>query len=251
MANETAVVQREQAKSSIPAAYLPFKTFLGAVEALEHGIPKKIDRTIWRSQSGVTQSQIMMALRFFGFLDDQDQPTQALQRFVENKDRRPEMVSSLLRHSYKSLIEHDLTKMTPKMLADEMENYNVSGDTKRKAIAFFLRAAQFADVPMHPLLSSQMRNTAPGPRKRRASQQRVAKDGVDAGDAMEMSDSAQVQRGDVTAVPLQGGGGKITLIIDANLFQLHGKDRDFVFGLIDKVREYQSQVETINLGGKP
>ena len=67
------------------AAYLPFRTFLSAIESLEHGIPKNIDRTIWRNQSGVTQSQILMAFRFFGLVDDSDQPTELLHELVEKK----------------------------------------------------------------------------------------------------------------------------------------------------------------------
>jgi hypothetical protein len=152
--------------NATPAPYLPFLTFKGAVEALEQGVPKKIDRTIWRNQSGLMQTQILMALRFFKLVDDNDAPTDLLHDLVEVKENRPAMVAKLLNFSYTALIDHDLTKMTPKMLEDEMERYHVTGDTKRKAVTFFLKAAKYAGFPMHPLLASQVRNT--GPRKRKA-----------------------------------------------------------------------------------
>src|SRR5579863_8728597 len=135
------------------APYLPFRTFQGAYEALERGIPKRLDRTIWPSQSGLVQSQILMAFRFLGLVNDQDQPTVLLQHLVEDKERRKETVAKIINNSYRALLDHDLTKMTPKMVEEEMERYSVSGETRRKAVAFFLRCAKFAELPMHPLLS--------------------------------------------------------------------------------------------------
>src|SRR5260370_38142366 len=59
-------------------SYLPLKTFPGALDALREGVPKKIDRGIWRTQSGAGQGQIMIALRFLGLLNDSDAPTMPL-----------------------------------------------------------------------------------------------------------------------------------------------------------------------------
>src|SRR5271157_160993 len=143
--------------STTAAPYLPFRTFLSAIEALEQVVPKKIDRTIWRSQSGIAQTQILMALRFFDLVDDEDHPKELLYELVAKKENRAEQFVRLLNFSYTALLDHDLTKMTPKMVEDEMERYNVTGETKRKAVTFFLRMAKFSGMPMHPLLSSQVR----------------------------------------------------------------------------------------------
>jgi hypothetical protein len=224
-----------------PAAYLPFKTFLSAIETLEHGLPKKIDRTIWRSQSGITQSQIMMALRFFGLLNDQDEPTAALQRLVDQKDKRKEMVGSLLRHSYRSIIEHDLTKMTPKMLDEAMEEYNVSGDTKRKAVAFFLRAAKFAEVPMHPLLAAQIRNTAGAGKRRKKAAAKPSMKGHYVANIGGVAGVAHDSPRGSTKTVRMSGGGYITLSISADPFTLPAEERQFVFDLIDKLQKYQRE----------
>jgi hypothetical protein len=213
-----------------PAAYLPFKTFLGSFDVFDHGIPHRIDRSMWKNLSGVAQSQILMAFRFFNLIGEGDEPKPALNRFVENKERRKEYVGALLQYAYSTIIDHDLTKMTPKMLSDELESYRVSGETKRKAIAFFLQAARFAELPMHPLLASQTRAASTGPRKKRkASTGAFAK-----GQSNEPSPTTQAEapQSDSKRVQLKSGA-VITLTISANWLELGSDERKFVFDLID------------------
>jgi hypothetical protein len=213
------------------APYLAFLTFLGAIEALEHGIPKKLDRTMWPTQSGLVQGQILMAFRFFDLVDDQDRPTDLLRGLVEDKDNRTGVLTTILNSSYTALIDHDLTKMTPKMLEDEMERYNVTGDTKRKAVTFFLRAAKYVGMPMHPLLSSMVRNS--GPRKRRTKRLIVSEPAASADLAV---DNTRTQ-GSTKTVRLSNGG-TVTLTISSDPFTLPSEDRKFVFDLVDTLQGY-------------
>jgi hypothetical protein len=224
---------------TIPAAYTSFKTFLSVIETLGQGIPKRIDRTMWRTQSGVIQSQIMMALRFFSLVDEEDRPTPVLHRLVDApSDKRPEQIGALLRYAYHDIIEHDLTKMTPKMLDEAMENYHVNGDTKRKAVTFFLQAARFAELPMHPLLSGAIRNSSP--RKRRS-----RRDG--AGDSEELNTrtrstdvvTTNQNRTPPKVVQLRSGGS-LTLAIDVDVFSMSAEDRAFVFGVVDALQKYET-----------
>jgi len=217
-----------------PAPYLPFRTFLSSIEALEHGVPKKIDRTIWRSQSGMVQSQIVMALRFFDLVDDEDRPTDLLHELVAKKENRGEQFVRLLNFSYTALLDHDLTKMTPKMVEDEMERYNVTGETKRKAVTFFLRMAKFAGMPMHPLLSSQVRNT--GPRKKRAAKRTLESTFVIAPNS---TDSGVLAR-NTKSVNLRSGNGTVALTLSYDPFALSTEDRKFVFDLVDQLQAYEA-----------
>lgn len=226
----------ESTARTAPAPYLPLLTFQSAIESLEHGIPKKIDRTIWRSQSGIIQSQILMALRFFGLVDNDDRPTQLLHEFVEKKDERKRLMADLVNVAYAEIIKHDLTKMTPRMLEDAIDQYNVSGDTKRKAVTFFLKAAKFADIPMHPSLSSQVRNT--GPRKRKAGKKPLFVPAMNGRADTPPYDSGQ-QRGNSKTVRLSGGG-TVTIAISADPFTLPSDDRQFVFELVDKLQAYSA-----------
>jgi hypothetical protein len=149
------------------APYLPFKTFLSSLDVLSHGVPPKLDRTLWRSQSGVTQGLIMNAYRFFGLVEDEladsiDGPTEYLDQMAKHPDKRPEVLRFLIEAQYEPILaRHDLTKMTLKMLEGAFEQeFSVSGGTKQKAITFFLKAAKFADMPLSPYLSSLLRAAA-------------------------------------------------------------------------------------------
>jgi hypothetical protein len=214
------------------AAYLPFKTFLSALESLEHGIPKKIDRTIWRTQSYVVQTQIIMALRFLGLLDDEDNPTPKLHQLVEKKADRKMFLNNLMVDAYRSIIDLDLTKTTPKMLDDEMEKYNVSGDTKKKAVRFFLQAAKYVEMQMHPLLQGQIRNT--GPRKKRTPKPVFIGDMNGAADPAYNPDArpTSTQAADLS------NGGKIVLQVFGDPFALPSEERQLIFELVDKLRAH-------------
>jgi len=224
----------EEPVKTTPAAYLPFKTFMSAVESLEQGLPKKLDRTIWRSQSGIIQSQIMMALRFFSLVNDNDEPTPALQKMVEAPEKRKEHTAALLRHAYRDLVNHDLTKMTPRMLEQAMEQYNVSGDTRRKAVGFFLRAAKFAEMPMHPLLMGQIRETGSGTRRKKT---KSSKPNEPNGAGPTTQTFVPVVGTSRKTIQLESGGA-VTLEISANPFSMSSTDRTFVFELIDKLHAY-------------
>ena len=234
MANPKVRVELQEPPSKNAAAYLPFKTFLSAIEALEHGIPKKIDRTIWRTQAYVVQTQIIMALRFLGLLDNEDNPTPKLHQLVENKDDRKRVLHTILEDSYRHLVALDLTKTTPKMLDDEMEKYSVSGDTKKKAVRFFLQAAKYVEMPMHPLLQSQVRNSN-GPRKKRTLNKVsvIAPLGAAAGAVDGLTERP-------TSVQAAGmsNGGKIVLQVFGDPFSLPSEERSLIFELVDKVREH-------------
>jgi hypothetical protein len=223
----------EESKKA-PAVYLPFKTFMSSLDSLEQGLPKRLDRTVWRSQSGIVQGQIMMALRFFGLLTDTDEPTAALHRLVEAPDRRKEHISALLLHSYHDILEADLTKMSPRMLEELMGQYNVSGDTRRKAVAFFLRAAKYVELPMHPLLMAQIRETS-GKRKRRAAAPAARENG---NGAAQIRTAAEDGLRSTRTISLRGGG-TVSLTITADPFSLDTTDREFLFDLVDKIQGYK------------
>ncbi len=214
------------------APYLPFKTFLSAIEALEQVVPKKIDRTLWRSQSGLTQGLIMSAFRFFALIDEKDQPTVALQRLVENKAERKSIIAKMVEKAYPTILARDLTKLTPKLLEDEMGNYGVTGTTKQKAVSFFLQAAKFAELPLSPFLQTQVRNV--GPRKRRMRREE------DEADTSSADSLTGLVPGSSRSVTLKSGGS-LTLRVSADLLSLAGDDRKFVFDLIDKLEEYEKE----------
>ena len=217
--------------TTVPAPYLPFRTFLGSLDPFSQGIPPKIDRTLW-NQSGFVQGLIMNAYRFFHLIDVNDKPTQAFQQLVtsKNEDRKARIVE-LLEVGYPEIMQHDLGTMTPRMLDNLLENYNVGGETKKKAATFFLQAARYAGVPLSNFLTEKIRNTNGTKRRRKADGESGIRNEKPA-----LSNTSGSSRSLVLA-----GGGTITLTVSVDVFSLGKEDRDFVFGLIDQLQKYEAE----------
>lgn len=215
------------------APYLPLKTLLGALDALREGVPKRVDRIIWRSQSGAVQAQIMVALRFFGLLDDADAPTMPLLENLAKADEgeRKKLLKPLFEKHFQQVIAHDLTKMTPAMLSEAIETYGVSGDTLRKAVTFFLQAAKYLDLPLSPYLKDRTRTS---PKTRRTTR---AQSVVSAGNGV-LPVQQPPASGSTTSVNLRGGG-TVTMNVTADIWKMPNDDRAFVLELVDKIQNYE------------
>lgn len=221
------------------APYLPFATFLSSLDAFTQGVPPQLDRTLWRSQSGFVQGLIMNAYRFFGLVEEAegDAATEYLLELVKNKEQRPETLRALIEAQYTDVIEdHDLSKMTMKMLETEFElHFSVSGATKQKAITFFLKAAKFAEMPLSSFLSSQLRNAAP--RKKKGTKRN---DLPDDEQAAILPDIIAQPPGAVCHSVRLKSGGTVSVTITANPFSMPADDREFVFSMIDMVQRYEA-----------
>jgi hypothetical protein len=214
----------------IPAPYLPFKTFLSSLDPFSQGIPPKIDRTLW-NQSGFVQGLIMNAYRYFYLVDADDKPTSQLQQLVKSNDEsRKAKIKDLIGIGYPEIVGlHDLATMTPKMLDELMGKYNVAGETKKKAITFFLQAAKFADMPLSNFLTEKIRSTS-GPRRRPATvstANRRVTTGTPSGVA-----NTNTRRLSLVS------NGTVEMTISYDPFLISREDRDFIFELIDKLQNY-------------
>lgn len=212
----------------LPAPYLPFKTFLSSLEPFSQGIPPKIDRTLW-NQSGFVQGLIMNAYRYFHLVDANNKPTPEFQQLVKSKnEERKAQIKKLLDIGYPEITTmHDLATMTPRMLDELMDKYNVTGETKKKATTFFLQAAKFADVPLSSFLTEKIRSTS-GPR-RRATSKTIVTTGTPSG--VVSKNTRQVRL---------ASGGSVEMAISYDPFSLSKEDREFVFGLIDQLQQYEN-----------
>ncbi|MGE5111907.1 MAG: hypothetical protein ACM3JB_13685 [Acidobacteriaceae bacterium] len=243
-----------EAVNKLVPPYLPFKTFLSSLDTLSHGVPPKIDRSLWRSQSGVTQGLIMHAYRFLYLVDEEesDAATEHLEKMAKNPDQRPALLRERLNAHYHEILDNpeiDITKMSMKMLDSEFEqSYAVSGATKQKAITFFLKAAKYADVPLSPYLLNQIRNS--GPRKKRGIKGKGAPlaPGETNGTTIApvMPSTAGAETHSVRLV----SGGTVTISVSFNPFRMPTEDRDFVFGLIDKIQEYEESHPLVSSDGE-
>jgi hypothetical protein len=174
----------------------------------------------------------MNAYRFFGLVDANDASTDDLATLALHPDKRATKLKELIKDQYMLVLDKgDISKATMKMLETAFEAiYPVTGDTKQKAITFFLKAAKFSDLPLSPYLLTQLRSAAKKPRR---SRQRTAQDDseVDLTSAPNLSSHA---------VQL-ASGGRLTITISANPFIMPAEDRNFFFSVVDMLQKYKEQ----------
>jgi len=225
------------------APYLPFRTFLSSLDTFAQGLPDILDRTIWRSQAGVTQGLIMNTYRFLGLVDADDAPTDALEAMVRQTEQRPAIMRGLIEATYGHEFGQDFSTTTPKLLEDMfVSSYAVTGATKQKAITFFLKSARFANITLSPFLLTQIRNTAARKRRVKGKDSGAGTGRDNRGSSFE---TAQVVPSSSTTVTTHKidlvSGGALTVSIAANPFKMPQSDRDFVFSLIDKLQDYENE----------
>jgi hypothetical protein len=232
----------EESNNKLTPPYLPYRTFLSSLDRLAEGVPPRIDRGIWKNQTGTIQSLIMGAYRFFGLIDDQSKPTKKLHDLVAHRDNPNEYVKAILEEKYAEVIKHNLSTMTEALINEYFGAvFGVDGDTKRKSITFFLQAAKSVGMPLSTFLQSQVRVRTTGSRRRRRENDAIEPD--------ELEDDDQIQQsGEAKTVELRSGG-TLTLSASVKFFDMASEDRTFVFDLIDKLRDYEQKQQKPAQGG--
>lgn len=222
------------------APYLAFLTFLNALDNVAaHGVPNFIDRSSFPSFSGGAVAATLSAFRFFELIHEDGRPTERLHEIAKNADSRQQNIKSLLNAHYKNLIALDLSRATPSQFDNEFSSdlYNVNGDTRVKAKTFFIKAAQYADIPISKLILSKARSSAPRkPKKPKTASVSTATV------APTIIPEAIPNNSIATKIVRLSGGGNIMLTASVDVLNLSGKDRDFVFRVIDLLNDYDSEV---------
>jgi hypothetical protein len=227
----------ETEAQKLTAPYVPFQTFLNALDHLKAiGVPHKIDRQVFPSFSGVNQGQVLGAFRFLQLIDHTSRPTPNLHKVVDDTQRKAAL-QKILKEGYPELVALGLIMVSPSQFDAALSDYGVAGATHGKAKSFFVKAAQFADLPLSPLLTRSTRNT--GTRRKKSPQSKGTVVEQNGGSGIQVHRQPPAVSGDYRTVKLRGGG-ELTLSYSASLFDLVGKDREFVFGLIDKIKTYES-----------
>jgi hypothetical protein len=157
--------------------YVSFKTFLNFLEWLnEDGVvlPSRLDRSFWGERlSGANGSQLMAGLRFLGLVDRGNRPQHELEEMAQDqtteREKRKAIIRKRLVECYsKALQGLDLQRVTPEQLKEHFSTYSVDGDTLRKAMAFFVHAAEYCGMRLSPHITKKARTAKKtnGARKR-------------------------------------------------------------------------------------
>jgi hypothetical protein len=214
-------------------AYLPFKTFLSALDRLAQGMPHEVNKECFPTYSGVMQGQIIGALRFFNLIDDSGVPKgSALEQLALQKSiaRRKVNLLPLVRTAYSDLMKLDPARLTPSKFDSAFESYGISGETKRRAKTFFIHAAQFVGLELSPLLT---RRTRASSAKRKNLQHQN-------NDPSILSKEKFTQINEEAITIQLSGDVTLTIILAGRLTRLSKEDREFAFGIIDSVNAYNT-----------
>jgi hypothetical protein len=206
-------------------AYVPFKTFLAAIEGFERGLPSQLDRSLWPSYSGAIQGQLLNAFRFMGLVDEGHVPTAELRDLVSKRDARRQLLRAILERCYAPVAGLDLARSSPRQLDEAMRQYGLTGVTHKKALSFFLRAASFAGLPLSPLLKGRTRGAA-APRRPAP------------------APAAAPAAGSLARTVRLRSGGTLTVSASVDMFALAEDDRKLLFDLIDRLRDYEGRPGT-------
>jgi hypothetical protein len=213
-------------------AYVPYRTFKSAIELLEqHGLPNRIDRTLWPSFSGVIQSQLIAAFRFFSLIKPDGVPTPKLELLVRDKSNRKGHLQQMLKEAYPTLMAIDLTKATIGQFNDAMRKYELSPETTKKASSFFLQAAKDAGLPMSKHILDKTRAV-----RKRKPVSATSRNGSTSTAGTTSSSSGRPGR-----TVLLDAGVELTLTTSADTFSMTKNDREFVSRLLDLLDQYEDE----------
>jgi hypothetical protein len=219
------------------APYIPFKTFLTALDNLSQGLPDQLDTSVWPSFSGGVRTQVLSAFKFLGLVDDEGHVQESLERLLDANQDRKVILRQILEQSYPEVVSLGRTNASPAQLSEAMRTYGVSGETLEKAGRFFLQAAQFTELRVSTLWKKVRRVPTSGRRKVGGTKRRKRAPKEDS--EPEAGGRAPGKAQDLIAVNLQSGG-MIVLGVTVDVTKMSMEDRFFVFDLIDKMRAYEN-----------
>ncbi len=226
-------------KSEKIPPYISYRTFSNFLTDLRsRGIPSRVDRSVMSHKSGTVQSQLLLALHYLGLVKASGHPTKRLSRLVATEGaERKEVVREMIQSSYDFAFDRSfgLETATSNQAQEVFEKTGASGETVRRCISFFLAAAKEGGIPVSPYIK-------PHGRRRSASRK---KGGIHhkPPEAAPSPLPAPNQGDESREVHLKSGG-TLRLELSIDLFDLDQKDRDFIFRLIDQLKEYEGETKT-------
>ncbi len=130
--------------------YTAFRTILNLIERMEKGAaPPRIDRSFLSGSEGA-KTQIIAALKSLGLIGKDGEVTPKLVELVKNSATRPNLFRALIEAHYADQIALGKVHATQRQLEESFDKYELGSETRRKAIAFYLHAAKYAQVPLSP-----------------------------------------------------------------------------------------------------
>jgi hypothetical protein len=199
--------------------YISWSTFLKALDVLAPHFAGKIEIPSFAGFSASSASQTMQAFRFFRLITADSMAAPDLSLLIEHHETRPAIIGKLLRQCYVPLFAPNTKTVSRSALEALVEQTGLSAATRRKAVTFFLNAADFAGIAVVSGRPESPAGKASPP---------------DAAPAVPPANKRSL------AIELRTGG-TIEMIADFDPLSLDKEDREFVFDLIDRLKGYPAR----------
>jgi Family of unknown function (DUF5343) len=237
-----------------PGAYAPPKAVIGALERWrDRGFQVPITaETLVRA--GVTTESLaprtLQTLKLLGFVTDDGDPTDEFRDLQKvASDQYQERLASLLRVAYADVLAHadpaqdDLDRIT-----DQFRFYDPAS-LRDRMVTLFIGLAEYAGI----ISTARAREvtgrrgagrakaaTRTAPARSPAPKPQPQSSGNGVASPAPAPAGVRTPGGDSRSLTLRSGG-TVTLTVSLNVFDLSREDREFVWGLIDKMRKYEQE----------
>jgi hypothetical protein len=227
--------------------YMSFATFWNFINDLgAKPLPPRIDRSLMATKSGTDQANLTMALTSFDLVDEDSNVMPLLQDLASADDQqRKTILAEVISRTYRAPMEVSRQHGTSKDLEDAFrDNYPsiASPDVRRKAITFFLHAAREIGLELSVHFpKTRSGSGAPGAAKTKRAPRRKPNVLNGGGNTVAPPPGGMPEQspdGDTYTVDL-ASGGRVSVVVKVNLFDLTTDDRTFVIELVDKLKGYQ------------
>lgn len=151
-----------------PPYNVPWATFQNTIEKVVSEMPNRVDREYLSNQSGSIQSYVISAFKAFGLINDDLTVTAALRSMVDEDGRKSEL-RRLMEVHYPKAVELGKQNSTDGELNESFAAMfpTVTGESRVKAIRFFLVGCEYLEIPRSPLWKKQRSSPGPTQRKQR------------------------------------------------------------------------------------
>lgn len=224
----------------LPPYNIPWATFMNSVEKVAADLPNKVDRSYLGSMSGGLKSYLISAFRSFGLLLEDLTVSEELRALAKDPEGRPARIGSLLAQYYPRAVELGKTNATPGELDSAFAEMfpSISGESRTKAIRFYLSACDYAGVAKSPLWKSPKAAGASTPRRGRS---KKTENNNGEGNSAPRTTVGQSLR--EFKLP---SGHVLTVSLSTDVLALGRGERKFVMGIVDQIEEHIEENASAN-----
>jgi hypothetical protein len=210
---EGIVMDSGDKRAFVPPYNVAWATFLATLEKVANDLPNRVDRHYLDNQSGSVQSYLISAFKGFGLIHEDLTVDESLKKMADPEARKA-TIAQLLRRFYPKAVELGTTNATEGELNEAFAEMfpTVTGESRVKAIRFYLFAAEYADLPRSPFWKTAKAGTS---RKGRTSRKGKASAATPAGTPA----PAATTTGETKKIDF-GDAGTVTITVDVKWLDL-------------------------------